>query len=114
MPVCVKMFFVSFFVLGIPMLIVVASLVITRTENYAADNCWLAVDRWLIYWAFVGPLGVVVTVSYQCSPRGTFVWLFIQYCFAQLKSLPVSANLVHGTFSRQRVRPRETGLFLVN
>ena len=48
---------------GFPALIVAASLGVTGTKNYAADNCWLSLENGLIYWAFVAPAGTVVFVS---------------------------------------------------
>ncbi|XP_074616317.1 adhesion G protein-coupled receptor L3-like isoform X2 [Acropora palmata] len=48
---------------GFPALIVAASLGVTGTENYAADNCWLSLENGLIYWAFVAPTGTVVFVN---------------------------------------------------
>ncbi|KAK2566272.1 Adhesion G protein-coupled receptor L2, partial [Acropora cervicornis] len=42
---------------------VAASLGVTGTENYAADNCWLSLENGLIYWAFVAPTGTVVFVN---------------------------------------------------
>lgn len=48
---------------GAPIPIVAISLAVSGTKSYAANNCWLTAERWLIYWAFVAPVAVILVVS---------------------------------------------------
>ena len=57
---------------GLPVLIVAVSLAVTGTKKYAASNCWLTLERGLIYWAFVGPVAVVIFVSMHLPENGSF------------------------------------------
>ncbi|XP_022799408.1 adhesion G-protein coupled receptor D1-like [Stylophora pistillata] len=45
---------------GAPIPIVAISLAVSGTKSYAANNCWLTAERWLIYWAFVAPVAVIL------------------------------------------------------
>lgn len=58
---------------GLPVLIVAVSLAVTGTKKYAASNCWLTLERGLIYWAFVGPVAVVIFVSLHLAEYGKFL-----------------------------------------
>ncbi|XP_022805994.1 adhesion G-protein coupled receptor D1-like, partial [Stylophora pistillata] len=46
-----------------PLPIVAVSLVLTGTENYAADNCWLPNEYGIIYWTFVAPVAIIVLIN---------------------------------------------------
>ncbi|XP_078355749.1 adhesion G-protein coupled receptor D1-like, partial [Oculina patagonica] len=48
---------------GFPLPIVAVSLVVTRTQTYAADNCWLTLEHGIIYWAFVAPVAIIVFIN---------------------------------------------------
>ena len=62
--ICYLTFYISF-VSGFPLSIVAASLTVTvtGTKPYAMDNCWLTLEHGVIYWAFVGPVALVILVS---------------------------------------------------
>lgn len=48
---------------GVPVLIVAISLTVTGIKSYAANNCWLTTEHWLIYWAFVAPVAVILLIN---------------------------------------------------
>jgi len=48
---------------GFPLSIVAVSLAVTGTKSYAASNCWLTLEHGLIYWAFVGPVALIILVN---------------------------------------------------
>nr|XP_058941693.1 adhesion G protein-coupled receptor L3-like [Pocillopora verrucosa] len=48
---------------GVPVLIVAISLAVTGIKSYAANNCWLTTEHWLIYWAFVAPVAVILLIN---------------------------------------------------
>ncbi|CAH3042153.1 unnamed protein product [Pocillopora meandrina] len=48
---------------GVPVLIVAISLTVTGIKSYAANNCWLTTEHWLIYWAFVAPVAIILLIN---------------------------------------------------
>ena len=78
-----SLIFISFCLPVFPLPIVAVSLVLTGTENYAADNCWLPNEYGIIYWTFVAPVAIIVLVSgvlfkeFISSPIKHFYWYAI-------------------------------------
>lgn len=48
---------------GAPIPIVAVSLTVAGPRAYAADNCWLTTDHWLIHWAFVAPVAIIMSIN---------------------------------------------------
>lgn len=45
------------------LLIVAVSLVLTGTDHYTANNCWLTTEYGIIYWTFVAPVAIIVLIN---------------------------------------------------